>query len=120
MLFANTAKRRPERLETWQRQMRSMMVNQVDIERSSDHGRSADADKAPTGVALVPLTPPVGSRVTCPRLSRADFLTHLIATAAQAPQTRGLRRATPADAEIAYAATQRPLPGLGIRTRQVI
>jgi hypothetical protein len=38
--------------------------------------------------------------------TRADpgFLAHLIATAEQAPQTRLLRRATPADAQNAYTA----------------
>jgi hypothetical protein len=33
-----------------------------------------------------------------------SFLTHLIATAEQVPQTRPLRRATPADARTAYQA----------------
>src|SRR3954452_21420682 len=33
---------------------------------------------------------------------RADFVTHLIATAEHVPQTRTLRRATPADAKAAY------------------
>lgn len=96
-----------------------MRGNQAHIEPSSHHDVSADA--APSGVALVRLTPWAGSSgVTCGQLSRADFVTHLLATAEHVPQTRVLRRATPADAETAYGATQRRLPGSGIRTRQVI
>jgi len=48
------------------------------------------------------------------------FVTHLIATAEQAPQTRSLRRATAADAQTAYGASQRPIERAGVRTRQVI
>jgi hypothetical protein len=48
------------------------------------------------------------------------FVTHLIATAERAPQTRSLRRATPADAQAAYNATQRPVADTGFRTRQTI
>jgi hypothetical protein len=53
-------------------------------------------------------------------MSRADFVTQLIATAEYAPQTRSLRRATPADAQAAYSAHQRPAHGAGSRTRQII
>jgi hypothetical protein len=35
--------------------------------------------------------------------ARADFVAHLIATSAQAPQTRSRRRAEPRDAVAAYA-----------------
>ena len=42
---------------------------------------------------------------------RADFLAQLIATAAQAPQTRMRRRAEPEEAVAAYGARDRsPLP----------
>jgi hypothetical protein len=56
------------------------------------------------------------------KLSRpsAIFVTHLIATAEQAPQTRLLRRASAADAQTAYRANQQPVPGAGFRTRQII
>jgi len=37
--------------------------------------------------------------------ARADFVAHLIATSAQAPQTRSRRRAEPRDAVAAYAAS---------------
>ena len=90
-------------------------------EQTADDGVVAD-DK-PTCVALVPQTLavhwlPVKDR----QLSRADFITQLIATAEHVPQTRGLRRATPADAKAAYGASrhqprvQRP----GTRTRQIV
>jgi hypothetical protein len=54
-------------------------------------------------------------------MSRADFVTQLIATAAYA-QTCTLRQATPADAQAAYGARwhQASAPGAGIRTRQTI
>jgi hypothetical protein len=47
------------------------------------------------------------------------FVTQLIATAEQAPQTRFLRRATPAAAKIAYGAARAPRSSAGFRTRQV-
>jgi hypothetical protein len=78
-------------------------------------------DARPRCAALVPVTPSVPRRrVPQRQLSRADFVTHLIATAEHAPQTRHLRRATPADAQIAYKAHQCELPGAGIRMQQVI
>jgi hypothetical protein len=48
------------------------------------------------------------------------FVTHLIATAQQAPQTRRLRQATPADAQAAYRTRQSPARDVGSRMRQVI
>jgi len=62
-----------------------------------------------------------GSRTGVQPLSRPSsiFVTHLIATANQAPQTRGLRRATVADAQTAYGANRRPILGTGFRTRQI-
>jgi hypothetical protein len=49
-----------------------------------------------------------------------SFVTHLIATAAQAPQTRPLRRGSLADAQSAYGASQIRRTGTGFRTRQVV
>jgi hypothetical protein len=65
------------------------------------------------GTALVPIAPVV--QRTTPRRSgsppRADFVAHLIATSAQAPQTRTRRRAEPAMATAAYGALgQWPTP----------
>ena len=88
-------------------------------DETADDGIIADA--RPACVALVPVVPSVQwSRV--PDLSSPDstFITHLIATAERAPQTRTLRRATPADAQAAYRAHQRDVRGAGIRTRQII
>ena len=49
------------------------------------------------------------------------FVTQLIATAEQVPQTRSLRRATLADAQTAYgAATRRNAAASRVRTRQII
>jgi hypothetical protein len=86
-------------------------------EETTDDGVLGDA--RPACVALVPVVPTVHwSRVPDQQMSRADFVTQLIATAEHAPQTRSLRRATPADAQAAYGARQ--VRGAGIRTRQII
>jgi hypothetical protein len=89
-------------------------------EQTADDGVLADTK--PACVALVPMARSVGwSHTARPQLSRPDstFITHLIATAERAPQTRSLRRATPADAQTAYRAN-RPVQAVGIRTRQTI
>jgi hypothetical protein len=80
------------------------------------------AGEKPACMALVPVIPTVHwSRVPDQQLSRAEFVTQLIATAEHLPQTRSLRRATPADAQAAYGARwhKAPAQGTGIRTRQV-
>jgi hypothetical protein len=79
----------------------------------------------PACVALVPTAQPAPQWSQAPGhrpLSRPNsiFITHLIATAQRAPQTRTLRRASAADAQTAYRASQQPLQRAGIRTRQVI
>jgi hypothetical protein len=77
----------------------------------------------PACVALVPTAPSAQwSQARSRPLSRPSsiFVTHLIATAEQAPQTRSLRRATVADAQTAYGANQRPVGRTGSRTRQII
>ncbi|MDO9059868.1 MAG: hypothetical protein Q7U92_12740 [Bradyrhizobium sp.] len=50
----------------------------------------------------------------------STFVAQLLATAEQAPQTRGMRRATAADAQTAYCAGRHPVRAAGIRTRQII
>jgi hypothetical protein len=88
-------------------------------EQTVDDGVPADA--RPACMALVPVvTSAQWSQIPNLQLSRANstFVTHLIATAEYVPQTRSLRRASPADAHSAYAAHQ--TPGAGIRTRQTI
>ena len=58
--------------------------------------------------ALVPITvsKPAADATACSVRPRADFLAHLIATAAQAPQTRMRRRAEPAEAVAIYGAIE--------------
>ena len=74
----------------------------------------------PDGTELVPVTQPVHwSPRPAPRPD-PTFLAQLIATADQAPQTRSLRRASLADAQSAYGASQTRRSGPGFRTRQTI
>jgi hypothetical protein len=91
--------------------------------RPEQTGDDTSAEARPACVALVPMVQPAQrSQASGRTLSRpsAIFVTHLIATAEQAPQTRLLRRASAADAQTAYRATQQPVPGAGFRTRQII
>jgi hypothetical protein len=94
----------------------------LDSERSEDilDGEILDAD-APACVALVPVTQQVD---WSPKraMARPDptFVTHLIATADQAPQTRSLRRASLADAQMAYGAHTQERRSVARRTRQVV
>jgi hypothetical protein len=89
------------------------------IDRSDEilDGEFVNLDE-PVRAELVPVaqTVPWSSR-RAPR-PEPTFVTQLIATADQAPQTRSLRRASLADAQTAYGASQtrRGLPGF--RTRQ--
>lgn len=83
-------------------------------------GEFVDAD-GPAGVELVPVAQPV-TWSPKPATPRPDpsFLAQLIATADQVPQTRSLRRASLADAQTAYGASQAARHGAGFRTRQTI
>ena len=73
-------------------------------------------------VALVPVASVAqwSPRPSPRSLPSSIFVTQLIATAEHDSQTRGLRRATAADAQTAYRANQKPVYGLGNRTRQTI
>jgi hypothetical protein len=76
-------------------------------------------DAEPTGSALVPIARPMQrSRNHRCWMPNPIFLTHLIATAERAPQTRELRRASLADARTAYHGRQHP--DCGRRMRQDI
>jgi hypothetical protein len=77
-------------------------------------------DAAPACVDL-PVTPTLHWSSKRP-LPHADpsFITQLIATAAQEPQTRTLRRASLAEAQTAYGANPRERRGVARRTRQII
>ena len=94
----------------------------LDIDRSEEilDGEFVDADEPPC-VELVPVSQTVQwtTKLAVPRPD-PSFLTHLIATADQAPQTRSLRRASLEDAQTAYGAGQTPRFSTGFRTRQTI
>ncbi len=93
-----------------------------DTDRSEDilDGEILDAD-APTCVELVPVSQTV-RWLRKSTIARPDptFLTHLIATADQAPQTRSMRRASIEDAQTAYGAHPQERRSVARRTRQVI
>jgi len=89
-----------------------------------DHDAVSDEPvERPAGPpALLPGDGNPDRRATLVRAARPDagFVTHLIATAEQLPQTRNLRRAATADAHSAYAAKLQPMAAVGMRTRQMI
>ena len=94
----------------------------LDIDRSDEilDGEFVSLDE-PASVELVPVTQSVqwARRTATPRPD-PTFIAQLIATADQAPQTCKLRRASPADAQVAYGASRGRLCGAGFRTRQTI
>jgi hypothetical protein len=79
-------------------------------------------DAKPACVALVPMDSSAQSSRTSSRSSRPSsiFVTHLIATAEQAPQTCRLRRASLADAQTAYSVSRGEPQTAGFRTRHTI
>ncbi len=94
----------------------------------SDSGRPEQtvddraADARPACVALVPVaqrTEWTGRTYQLSSRPASTFIAQLLATAEQAPQTRGLRRATVADAQTAYGASRNHARVAGIRTRKV-
>jgi len=91
-------------------------------ERSEDilDGEVLDAD----ALACVELVPVIQTVQLSPKpvLARPDpvFVTHLIAMADQAPQTRSLRRGSLEDAQTAYGAHMQERRSVVRRTRQVI
>jgi len=93
-----------------------------DTERSEDilDGEILDAG-ASTCVELVPVTQTVQwSRKSATARLDPSFLTHLIATADQVPQTRSMRRGSLEDAQTAYGAHPQERRSVARRTRQVI
>src|ERR1700732_4206605 len=84
------------------------MLNSNRPEQMTNDGGVADA--RPACVALVPVVPTIHwSHVPDQQMSRADFVTQLIATAEYAPQTRSLRRGTPGDAPGRQRGDPRPI-----------
>ena len=94
----------------------------LDSKRSEDilDGEILDADK-PSCVELAPVAQSVHFSPK-PAMVRPDptFVTHLIATADQAPQTRNLRRGSLEDAQTAYGAHMQERRSVVRRTRQVV
>jgi hypothetical protein len=92
----------------------------LDIDRSDEilDGEFVNLDE-PACAELVPVTQVHWSSRPAPRPD-PTFVAQLIATADRAPQTRGLRRASLADAQTAYGASQVRRSGTGFRTRQII
>jgi hypothetical protein len=93
----------------------------LEIDRSDEilEGEFVDLDE-PASTELVPLTQSV--RLS-PKLSprpAPTFIAQLIATSDQAPQTCRLRRASLADAQTAYGASQIRRSVAGFRMRQTI
>ena len=80
-----------------------------------------EATAKPAGTALVPLTSSARRPYSYRWRWAPDpiFITHLIAEAQQVPQSRRLRRASPADAQAAYGTRLAPIGNIGLRTRQV-
>ena len=94
----------------------------LDIDRSEQvlDGEILDAEGSDC-VELVPVTPTVRwAPKSAMARPNSSFVTHLIATAAQEPQTRSLRRGSLADAQTAYGASQARRYGIGFRTQQTI
>ena len=93
----------------------------LDVDRPDEilDGEFVDLDDEPASTEVVPVTQ---SAHWSPRAApRPDptFLAQLIATADRAPQTCSLRRASLADAQAAYRASQTRC-GTGFRTKQTI
>jgi hypothetical protein len=90
-------------------------------EQTDDDGVTAEPN--PSCVALVQVTETThwthGPIRTLPR-PNSIFVTHLIATVEQAPQTRSLRRATASDANAAYTANRQRVVGAGLKARQTV
>jgi hypothetical protein len=83
-----------------------------------EDGVTAEAN--PPCVALVPVTETARWSSPIRPLPRpnSNFVTQLIATVEQAPQTRTLRRATASDARAAYTANRHRIAGPGLKARQ--
>ncbi len=86
---------------------------------STDRADEAGSGGEVVGTALVPLTATLHwiPKIVLPRPD-PSFVAQLSANAEHVPQASRLRRASPADARLAYG-SKRPLPSVGARTRQV-
>ena len=93
----------------------------LEIDRSDEilEGEFVDLDE-PAHTELVPVTRSVRLLPKLTPRPAPTFIAQLIATADQAPQTCRLRRASLADAQTAYSASQTRRASTGFRTRQTI
>jgi hypothetical protein len=91
----------------------------IDVDRPDEimDGEFVNLDE-PAGTELVPVAEPVRWSARAAPRPDPTFVAQLIATADQAPQTRHLRRASLADAQTAYGASQIRHGLAGFRTRQ--
>jgi hypothetical protein len=95
------------------------MLDGDQADQMADHSVAADAGPACT--ALVPVVPIAQwSRSRPHPRPNSIFVTHLIATVEQVPQTRSLRRASASDANAAYTANRHSLVRTGLRQRQIV
>lgn len=93
---------------------------------STDRPDQAGSGGEMASTALVPLTPTLqwAPKAILPHPD-PSFVTQLIANAEHVPQASRMRRASPADARLAYGDARlayghkRPLPSVAARTRQV-
>jgi hypothetical protein len=92
----------------------------LNIDRSDEisEGEFVNLDE-PAHADLVPVTQSVSWSPRPPARPDSTFLTQLIATAEQAPQTCRLRRGSPADAQTAYGAGEVRRAGTGFRSREI-
>jgi hypothetical protein len=95
-----------------------MMISSTHPRIESSQAKQPAADTNPSadapGRALVPLQPSTRAAERHAARPDASFVTHLIAMAEQAPQTRELRRETPAIAHRVYGrATARAMTSFG-------
>ena len=93
----------------------------MDIDRPDEilDGEFVNLDE-PACAELVPVAQSVRWSPRWAPRPDPTFVAQLIATADQAPQTRSLRRASLADAQTAYGASQLRRGQTGFRTRQII
>ena len=93
-------------------------TNEPTEEVIQEDGVTAEAN--PECVALVPVTETARWSHPIRPLPRpnSNFVTQLIATVEQAPQTCSLRRATASDAQAAYTSSSHRVVGAGLTARQ--
>ncbi|MEO6843037.1 MAG: hypothetical protein ABI192_20020 [Bradyrhizobium sp.] len=95
------------------------MQDREQADQMADEGIADDASPACTALVPIAQTAPWSRSRPQPR-PNSIFVTHLIATAEQAPQTRGLRRASASDANAAYTSSRQRIAGAGLKARRIV